>query len=165
VTLGAPAPIGPDHNCISFSCGVASLDEWLKRRALPNQVSGASRTFVVADGDAVVGYFALAASSIAVADTVRPFARNMPDPIPVIVLGRLAVDCNWQGAGLGQALFRDAAKRVLAASEHVGARGMIVHALSDSARQFYKMLGMRPSPLSPLTMMVTCIELHRALQA
>jgi len=110
--LTRPEPLVEIHELNDFFSGVTSLDEWLKRRARANQFSGASRTYVVADGHKVVGYYALASGAIATADSVGRFRRNMPDPIPVVVLGRLAVDRSQQGRGLGRALFHDCALRV-----------------------------------------------------
>jgi GNAT superfamily N-acetyltransferase len=155
VPLARPEPLSDGHELAEFSSGVASLDDWLKRRARANQVSGASRTFVVADGSRVVGYYALASGAIAVLSTVGRFRRNMPDPIPVVVLGRLAVDRSQQGRGLGRALFRDCALRVAQAAETIGIRGIVVHAISENAKAFYVTLGFDPSPVEPMTLMVT----------
>jgi GNAT superfamily N-acetyltransferase len=115
-------------------------------------------------GARIAGYHALASSAIAVSDASGRFRRNMPDPIPVVVLGRLAVARQWQGQGLGRALFRDAALRVLQASATIGIRGIIVHALSAEARNFYLGLGLSPSPLHELTLMVTLADLRATLQ-
>jgi predicted N-acetyltransferase YhbS len=139
------------------------LDDWLKRRARPNQVSGASRTFVACEGESVVGYYALASGSITVQDVTGRFRRNMPDPIPVVVLARLAVDRAYQGRGLGRALFRDSAWRIVNAADVIGIRGVIVHAISEQAKAFYLALGFDPSPRDPMTLMVTVSDLHAAL--
>jgi GNAT superfamily N-acetyltransferase len=160
VTLSPPEPIGPEHQCDHFSSGAPSLDERLQRRALSNHLAGASRTYVVCDGVDVVGYHALAASNIAVIESTGRFRRNMPDPVPVIVLARLAIDRNWQGKGLARALFRDAAERARTAGDIIGARGLIVHAISEDARAFYLKLGMLPSPLDPMTLMITFQDLR-----
>jgi predicted N-acetyltransferase YhbS len=154
VTLAAPGPLDDHHDVASFSCGVASLDDWLRRRARNNQLSGASRTFVVCDSNRVLGYYALAASGVAVTTAPGRFRRNMPDPIPVVVLGRLAVDVSQQGTGLGRELFRDATQRVVSAAETIGIRGILVHAISDQAKAFYLALGFEPSPLESMTLMV-----------
>lgn len=154
MALSRPEPLGDRHDLNAFSSGVASLDDWLRRRARANQVSGASRTYVVADGDRVVGYYAIASGSIAVTSTVGRFRRNMPDPIPVVVLGRLAIDHRQQGKGLGRALFRDCALRVANAADEIGIRGIVVHAISEAAKAFYVALGFDPSPVEPMTLMV-----------
>lgn len=95
--LGAPEPLNPDHVIADFDCGGTSLNAWLQRRAMANQVSGASRSFVVCDGDHVVGYYALASSAVAPAAAPGRFKRNMPDPVPVVALGRLAVALSHRG--------------------------------------------------------------------
>ena len=161
--LSAPELLNPDHQLAAFDCGVADLDDWLKKRALANNKEGASRTYVVTDGQRVVGYYALAASGIAVTDAPGRFRRNMPNPIPVALLGRLAVDRSQHGKGIGRAMFRDGAKRILHAADTLGIRGMIVHAISEDARAFYLALGFDPSPLEPMTLMVTLADLRKSL--
>ena len=145
MALSAPAPIGTHHQIGDFSSGIVSLDEWLKRRAPANQATGAARTFVVCEADRVVAYFALASGAVNVAAAPGRFRRNMPDPIPVVVLARLAVDRAYQGQGLGRAMVRDGAKRVVHAADTIGIRGIIVHAISDDAKAFYLALGCEPS--------------------
>lgn len=161
--LTTPEPLGDRHQAAAFDSGVPSLDEWLKRRAAANQASGASRTFVVCDAEHVIAYYALASNAVASAGAPGRFRRNMPDPIPVVVLGRLAIATTHQGRGLGRVLFQDAALRVMHAAEAVGIRGLLVHALSDSARSFYLRLGLEPSPLDPMVLMATLADLRRAL--
>lgn len=163
MTLRPPEPLGEHHDLDGFDCGVASLNDWLRRRARANQAAGASRSFVVAEeGGRVVGYYALASGAITVAASAGRFRRNMPDPIPVAVLGRLAVDRAWHGQGLGRGLFRDAAMRVVAAAETIGIRGIVVHALSEEARAFYVALGFDASPHEPMTLMVTLGDVRAA---
>ncbi|HMO45626.1 MAG TPA: GNAT family N-acetyltransferase [Rubrivivax sp.] len=159
---GAPEPLAAEHAIADFDCGVASLNAWLQRRAAANQVSGASRTFVVCAAGRVVGYYALASSAIAPAAAAGRFKRNMPDPVPVVVLGRLAVATSHHGQGLGRALFQDAALRVIYAAEAIGIRGMVVHALSEEAKAFYLRLGLDESPLDPMMLMVTIADLRAA---
>jgi GNAT superfamily N-acetyltransferase len=162
VPLTAPAPLTASHNTARFNCGQQSLDDWLKRRALANQSTGASRTFVVSDADSVCGYYALASAAVAVAEAPGRFRRNMPDPIPVVLLSRLAVDQRLHGQGIGRALFRDAALRVLAAADAIGIRGIIVHAITEDACRFYHAVGFDESPLNPMTMLVTLSDLRSA---
>jgi GNAT superfamily N-acetyltransferase len=147
------------HDPEGFRCGEEGLDQWLKRRALTNQLSGASRTFVVCSANRVVAYYALASSAVLPKAATGPFRRNMPDPIPVVVLGRLAVDLSLQGAGLGRALVRDAGLRVLQATDAIGIRGMIVHAISAEAKRFYERVGFDPSPLDPMLLMIATKDL------
>ncbi len=162
--LTRPEPLSDLHELDDFFSGVDSLDDWLKRRARANQVSGASRTFVVAEGHKVAGYYALASGAIAVASSVGRFRRNMPDPIPVVVLGRLAIDRAQQGKGLGRALFRDCALRVAHAADVIGIRGIVVQAISDQAKAFYQALGFDPSPADPMTLMVTLADIRSLIE-
>lgn len=144
MTVGAPEPLTETHDCTGFACGREMLDTWLTQRALRNQASGASRTFVVCDGRRVVGYYALASSAVtATMDTGR-LRRNMPDPIPVVVLARLAVDRAYQGMRLGRALMRDAGMRVLHAADTIGIRGLLVHALDEAAKAYYDVSASTP---------------------
>ena len=161
--LSAPEPLAEQHRVDGFASGVASLDDWLRRRAKANQQSGATRTFVLCDAGAVVAYYALASSAVSVAGTPGKFRRNMPDPIPVVVLARLAIDQSRQRRGLGRALFQDAARRVVNAADAIGIRGLLVHALSDDAASFYSQLGLSSSPLDPMTLMVTIADLRASL--
>ncbi len=162
--LRAPEPLNPDHDIAGFDCGVASLNSWLERRAAANQISGASRTFVACEDRKVVGYYALASSAVAPAAAPGRFRRNMPDPVPVVVLGRLAVATSHHRQGLGRALFQDAALRVIHAADAIGIRGMVVHALSEEAKTFYLGLGLDESPLDAMTLMVTVADLREAMK-
>lgn len=161
--IQAPEPLTAEHSLGGFDSGVASLDDWLRRRALRNQASGASRTFVVCDAGQVVAYYALAASAVAPGAAPGRFKRNMPDPIPVVVLARLAIARDHHGRGLGRAVFQDAANRVIHAADAIGIRGMLVHAISEEAKAFYLRLGLDPSPLEPMTLMTTVADLKAAL--
>ena len=163
-SLSAPEPLAAHHEYAQFSSGVTSLDDWLKRRARANQASGASRTYVLCDGLQVVAYFAIASGAVQIAPAPGRFRRNLPDPIPVVILGRLAVDRQWQGHGIGRALVRDAGRRVTLAAEIVGIRGIVVHALSDDAKRFYFALGFEESPLEPITLMITLDGLRSAME-
>jgi GNAT superfamily N-acetyltransferase len=158
-----PEPLADRHTIGDFSSGEASLDDWLKRRARANQVSGASRSYVVCEAKRVIGYYALASGVVTVASTPGRFRRNMPNPIPVAVLARLAVDRDWHGRGVGRALFRDAAHRVAHAAETIGIRGIVVHAISAEAKNFYLALGFDTSPSEPMTLMVTLSDVRAAL--
>lgn len=158
--LGAPQPLTARHLLDTFDCGEPSLDEWLKRRALANQLGGASRTFVVADAeDRVVGYYSLAAGAVSRNLATGGVRRNMPDPVPVLVLARLAVERNAQGMQLGAALLQDAVNRAVSVSQNAGVRALLVHALDDKPKQFYLHYGFVESPLHPLTLM---LPLHTA---
>ncbi|MCA8253013.1 GNAT family N-acetyltransferase [Burkholderia sp. AU31624] len=167
MTLRAPTQITLEHAQAgaldAFDSGEPNLDDWLKRRALRNHVSGASRTFVVCDDQRVVAYYALASGAVDVAAAPGRFRRNMPDPVPVVVLARLAVDRAWQGRGLGRGLLRDAGLRVMQAADTIGIRGLLAHALSADAQRFYLQVGFEPSPLDPMTVMITLTDLRASL--
>ena len=161
--LNARELLAQAHFLADFSSGEVSLDDWLKRRANANQASGAFRTYVICEATRVVGYYALASGAITVESAPGRFRRNMPSPIPVAVLGRLAVDLDWQGKGIGRALFRDAARRVAHAADAIGIRGIVVHAISEEAKRFYQALGFDPSPHESMTLMVTLADIREAL--
>lgn len=163
MSLRAPEPLTEQHDPSAFDCGNEALDRWLRLRALKNQASGASRTFVVCDGLQVRAYYALAAGAVALNEAPARLRRNMPDPIPMAVLARLAIDRSLQGCGLGRALVRDALLRVLTAGESIGIRGLLVHAISEPALRFYQHVGFDPSPIDPMTLMVTLADLRANL--
>lgn len=153
--LAAPTLLTEAHELDLFGCGISSLDDWLKRRARSNQVSGASRTYVVADGAQVVGYYCLASGGLDLADATSALRRNMPDPIPMAILGRLAIDRNWQGKGIGVALLQDAVMRTGQAAAIMGIRGILVHAISEEAKAFYERYGFTASPKHPMTLVMS----------
>lgn len=152
--LALPEALADAHDVDAFDCGEETFDRWLKRRARANQLTGASRSFVVRRGAVVVGYYALAAGAIASSEAPSRLKRNMPDPIPVFILGRLAVDRREQGNKLGSLLLRDAALRTLKAAEFGGVAGMLVHAISEPARRFYANRGFVECPNNPMTLVV-----------
>lgn len=161
--ISGPEPLADHHGLDAFNSGVPALDDWLRRRARYNQVHGGSRTFVATDNGEIIAWYALASGSISVVEALGRFRRNMPDPIPVMLLARLAVDRRLQGQGWGRALFRDAAERVSAVAETVGIRGMVVHAISTEAADFYRALGFEPSSVTPMTLMITLSDMRKAL--
>jgi GNAT superfamily N-acetyltransferase len=154
-----PAPLAQEHQLAEFDSGEQSLDDWLKRRAQSNNLTGASRTFVVANGvGRVYGFYALAAGAIFHAQASSTLKRNMPDPIPVMVLGRLAVDREVQGHRLGGALLQDALRRVITVSESVGVKALLVHALNEKAKLFYEHYGFQATPFDPMTLMLNLTQ-------
>lgn len=163
MTLHAPAPLAEHHILDRFDSGTPSLDDWLKRRARANQVSGARRCFAVADDARVIAYYALASGSITHAEATSSLRRNMPAPVPVVTLARLAVDRSYQRSGLGRDLIQDAAKRVIAAADQIGIRGMIVHAISEEAKTYYLRHGLHQSPTNEMTLMISLAELKANL--
>jgi len=154
--VSAPHPLSERDDCSAFDCGEPSLNDWLRRKALSNQTSGASRTFVITGASAsqILGYYALAAGAVSHADSTSAIRRNMPDPIPVMVLGRLAIDRSCHGQGLGSALLKDAILRTINVAENVGIRALLVHALHDKAREFYLHHGFTESPISTTTLLL-----------
>jgi len=159
VSLSAPHLLTTAADVGCLSCGTPSLDEWLKRRAMANQVSGASRTYVVTDlsegGYRVVGYYCLASGALAVVDAPGAVRRNMPDPVPMAILGRLAVDSAWAAKGLGVALLQDAVLRTTQAADILGVRGLLAHAVSAQAKAFYEYHGFKASPTQPMTLVLS----------
>jgi GNAT superfamily N-acetyltransferase len=153
--ISAPEKLSPAHDLSQFQCGEAELDDWLRRRAPHNEESGASRTYVVCVERQVVGYYALSAGAAAHRDAPGHVRRNMPNPIPVIVIGRLAMDIKFQGRGIGSALLKDAVLRTVQAAEIAGIRAILVHAINESAKRFYEKLGFMASPTNPMTLMMT----------
>jgi len=164
MTLRPPQPLAAHHDVADFASGEDILDAWLRRRALANQASGASRTFVVCDeSDTVAAFYSLSAGAVSPAITPGRFRRHMPDPIPIVLLGRLAVDRRHQGQGLSRALLRDALERVLQASSVIGVRGLVVQALSPAARDLYLHLGFTASPDDDLLLMITLADAVAAM--
>ncbi len=162
--LSPPEPLDDRHDLTDFTSGEAELDDWFTRRALRNQMSGATRSFVVCcEGRRAVAYYALATGAVATQAATGRMRRNMPDPVPVVILARLAVDTRWQGKGLGRALIRDAAMRVRQAAHMIGIRGMLVHALTPGAKAFYERAGFTESPLDPMMLMATLGDLEATL--
>jgi GNAT superfamily N-acetyltransferase len=153
--LSPPQPLAATHIQDGFDCGEAVLDQWLQHRAMTKQLSGASRTFVVADQDSRIhGYYAMAAGAVSHRMATGAVRRNMPDPVPVMVLARLAVDRRAQGIKLGASLLQDAVNRAVMVSRNAGVRALLVHALHDRAKQFYAHYGFQESPQHPMTLML-----------
>ena len=161
--LSAPEKLSPAHNLAQFQCGEPELDDWLKHRALNNEAGGASRTYVVCIGPRVVGYYALANVASAHTDAPGAVNRNMPNPIPVMVIGRLAIDLEFQGHGIGSALLMDAVLRTVQAAEIAGIRAILVHAISENAKRFYGKLGFMASPTNPMALIITVRAAVQAL--
>lgn len=161
--LTPPAKLRASHDLTAFDSGVPVLDEWLRKRALANEASGASRTYVVCEADRVIGYYALATGAIAHEQAPGRVKRNMPEPIPVMVLARLAVDKRYQGHGIGIGLLQDAVLRTIQAAAIAGIRALLVHAISEDARRFYERNGFYASPVDPMTLVITVAEAEKLL--
>lgn len=148
-TYSRPRPIAATDDTSAFDSGEPLVDEYLRKRALANHTEGASRCFVTVHDDRVAGFYALAAGGIYRRDVAGKVRRNMPEPIPVILLSRLAVDRKHQGCGLGKQLLRDAVLRSVEVSEIIGVRVMLIHAKNETARDFYARFDFEPSPTDP----------------
>jgi GNAT superfamily N-acetyltransferase len=153
--LSSPTPILIHHELDIFDSGELSLDNWLKKRALKNQASGASRCFVACKDKTVIGYYTLSAGAISQEVAPKSMRRNMPDPIPVLLLGRLAIDKNYHNKGLGSALIRDAMIRAVSIASDAGVFAILLHALSEQAKRFYLSRGFVESPLQSMTLIMT----------
>lgn len=164
MTLTPPQPIQADHDFSQFDSGRPILDDWLRQRAIKNEGSGASRTYVVCEGARVVGYYCLSNGSVESKQTPGKVRRNMPDPIPVMLMGRLAVDRSQQGKGIGRALLKDAILRTLKAADIAGMRALLVHALDEEAVKFYLHNGFLVSPIDTLVLMLPLDTARRALE-
>ena len=152
--VSAPCHLEAHHHLESFCCGETLLDAWLKTRARKNEASGASRTYVITRDYDVVSYYSLAVGSVSHTLVPSRIRRNMPDPIPVMFLARLAVDTSLQGQGIGRALLRDAILRTEQAAHIAGIRAILVHALHERAKAFYMGCGFTPSSINELTLML-----------
>jgi GNAT superfamily N-acetyltransferase len=149
-----PQLLTADHQLAAFSCSEHELNDWLKQRAMRNHDAGASRTFVVCIESRVVAYYCLAMGSVDLNIAPGKVRRNMPDPIPVTVIGRLAVDQSSEGQGYGKGLLKDAVQRVIQVSQIIGVRAILVHAISQPTKDFYLNRGFLESPVEPMTLML-----------
>lgn len=166
--FGDPEPLSPDHVLDDFDCGRASLNVWLTKHARQAAAAGSARTYVVVDSEQsrVVGYHALAAAGVEREAATARVIKGMPRyPVPVVLLARLAVDASVGRRGLGAWLLRDAMTRTLAASETIGVRAMLVHAIDNDAREFYIRHGLEPSPTDPLHLTILIKDIAAALDA
>ena len=161
--IAAPCPIISTHDTAVFDCGDITLNHWLQHRAIKNENNGASRTFVVCDEKTIIGYYSLAVGAIARDDSPGKVRRNMPDPIPVMVLGRLAVDTSWQGKHIGTGMLKDAIQRTIIVAEQAGIRAFLVHALSEKAKNFYQYCGFHESVTNDMTLMITLGEAKKSI--
>jgi len=162
--LCAPQPLAHHHQLAAFDSGEPSLDDWLKRRAARNQSNGSSRTYVVCEGETVIGYYCLAAGAIGHVEAPTTMKRNRPDPVPVLVLGRLAIHKDHHQKGIGTALLNDAIRRAIQAAEIAGVTALLVHAISEQARRFYHSRGFVESPIKPMTLCLMLATIDQALR-
>ena len=164
MVLGSPEPLTSRHDVSQFSSGVPTLDSWLRSKARLNEAKGGARTYVACEGDRVAGFYSLAASSVERRRVSSRVGRSMPDPVPVILLGQLAVDERYQARRLGSDLLVDAARRCLAAAGLIGARAIVVQAIDERAAAFYAKFGFRRfSDREPLMRILRISEIERLL--
>lgn len=164
-TVTPPRPLAEDDERGRFDCGRESLNVWFRRHAWLNHVNGASRVTVIADAASgrLVGYVALSAAQIERAFLPRPQQRNRPDPLPVTLLGQLAVDRAYQGQGHAASLLLFALRTALAASDAIASIGVITHLLDDAVRSFYRRWGFQDLPFDPRrAMIVRMADLRRS---
>lgn len=166
MAIGAPAPLGDAHRLDDFHCTSPDLTKWLIDRARKNHREGASRCFVVCDDQQnVMGYYALAAGAVSHALVPGSIRRNMPDPIPVAVLGRLAVHADWVRQGIGRGLLKDAIQRTFQTAQQLGIRVLLCHAIDDAAKAFYLENGFIESPTDTMTVVLSLARLKDGLEA
>ena len=161
--LSAPQALGEHHRLADFDSGEPSLDDWLKRRAARNQANGSSRTYVVCVDETVIGYYCLAAGAMGHAEAPSAMKRNRPDPVPVLVLGRLAIHKDHHQKGIGTALVNDSIRRAMQAAHIAGVTALLVHAISEQARRFYLSRGFIESPVKPMTLCLMLATVDQAL--
>lgn len=164
-SYSAPTPIAPDHRLDTFASTRPALDTWLKTHALDNE-GVASRTYVVTlaqgrEANRVAAYYTLAYGSVGRTELPRKLRHGLPNPVPVMVLGRLAVDRGHERRGLGSGLLREALRRTLEASQVAGLRALLVHAIDDEAAAFYTQYGFQEFPAGGRTLFLP-VETVRA---
>jgi GNAT superfamily N-acetyltransferase len=153
-----------DHLLDDFDCGKASLDDWLIRHARQAQASGSAKTFVVADGGRVAGYFSLAVGQVDCVEVPERIRKGMGQyPIPVVLLARLAVDRAYQGRGIGVGMLQDAIRRTLLIAEQAGIRALLTHPVDAEAGAFYRRFGFVPSPVREGQLLLLLKDARRVL--
>lgn len=162
--LSKVEPLRPEHDTDAFDCGRPELNSWLARRALTAEREETARTYVVLRAKRVAGYFAMAAGSVGRAKVPGKVRRNSPEPVPVILIARLAVDLAEQHKGLGAALLKDALIRSATVASTIGARAILVHAMDPAACSFYEHLGFERSPVDDLQLFLAMSDLRRSLR-
>lgn len=159
-----PQPINRDHKVAGFSCGRESLDRYLIRDALKRDAAGDAKVIVLArSGLEVIGYYTVSSATVSRKAATRKLKRNAPEPLPMALVGRFAIDSCYQNQGLGKALMKDAILRTAQASERIGIRGVLLHAIDDDAKAFYASCGFKTSGVEDGLMMVTLKEIAAAL--
>jgi predicted N-acetyltransferase YhbS len=166
VGYSQPEPLRGKHSTEGFECGERSLDIWIEKHARQAEASGSARVFVTTDdGERVVGFYALAAASVNPKDSTERLMRGQPEhqSVPAILVGRLAVDLDHQGNQVGRSLLQDALLKCATAADSIGARAVIVHAISDEAVDFYGRFGFEASPTDPRHLILLMKDLRKLL--
>lgn len=161
-----PRPIEATDNTTDFDSGEESLNRYLADRALTNHLADLGRCYVCIDGDTdkVLGYYTLSAVAVEHGALPGKVRRNAPNPVPAVLMGRLAIDVKAQGSSLGRFLVRDAIFSTLAAADRIGARLLLVHALHERAASFYEKLGFRRSPTDQLHLYLLLADARKSLE-
>jgi GNAT superfamily N-acetyltransferase len=158
------AKLRPVHAIDAFDCGREDLNRYLLRFAWPNQQAGAAQTYVGLVGDAVAGYHTLAVGQVTREEAPQRLTKGLArHPVPIMLIGRLAVDRRWQGQGVGSALLRDAMQRTVQAADIAGIRAFAVHAKDEKAQSFYQKFDFLPSPTDPMHLFVLLKDVRRLI--
>lgn len=161
MTWQGPVHLDQSHTVDGFDCGDLALNRWLTSRALSNQHGGSSRTWVVTDEvGQVVAFYASSTATVLHRGAIGKHRRNQPEPLPALLLGRLAVDLKHAGEGLGEALVKHFLLKALEVARLVGVRVLLVHAATRDVAEFYGQYGFEPSPVDDLTMMMLVKDLE-----
>jgi GNAT superfamily N-acetyltransferase len=152
--LVGPVLLADEHEVEGFESGDDALDTWLRERARRNQEEGSSRTWVVTHDGSIVAFYASSTAVVLRANATSRARRNQPDPLPALLLGRLAVDRRWQGMGLGAALLKHFLLKCLEVAQITGVRVILVHARNPQVTTFYERYGFEASPIDDLTLML-----------
>jgi len=150
--INPPEPLNLNHDVSDFQSASVDLNDWLKDRAIKSE-GDTARTYVVTVGNKVIAYYCLSTAIVTRSIAIRSVSRNSPDPIPAILIGRLAVDSRWTGKGIGTGLLKDVVQRILGASQIVGARVIIVEA-KEGSESFYTKWDFKPSFIQPRKLMI-----------
>lgn len=164
-TLSKVELLTRSHVLSEFDCGNESLTDWLTRYALINQQNDSARTYVVHRTGRVVGYYSLTPGSVSKQEAPARIAKGLAShPIGIILLARLAVDLTEKNTGLGKALLKDALMRAVHAADTIGARAVLVHAIDEDAKSFYRHFGFEQSPVDPMHLMLLMKDIRTALK-
>lgn len=153
------------HNVDSFDCGQENLNRYVKQYALMSQKSDAASTYVGVVGKKIIGYYTLVVSNVVYADAPERLIKGLSrNPVPVILLARIATDLEWQGKGVGAGLLRDAMQRTVQVADIAGVRAFLVHAKDDKAKAFYEHFNFSPSPTDPYHLYLLVKDIRKSMR-